>query len=63
MSWAIKGQGGDGHINELDNDEVISKIIAKGMTYLVDETISVRNTITENEFCWWFKNTLLVFAR
>ena len=30
LSWAIKGQGGSGHVNEQDNDYIKSKICKLG---------------------------------
>lgn len=60
ISWAIKGQGGYGHVNELNNDEIISKIESIGFTYLQEDSNDARSVITD---CWWFKNTLLVFKK
>ena len=59
LSWAVKGQGGHGHINEQNVDYIKSKIIALGYT---------NDLIAENEMklccsLWWFKNTLMVFRR
>lgn len=59
MSWAIRGQGGYGHVNELNNDEIIPIIENLGFTYLENDTNDARSVITED--CYWFRNTLLVF--
>ena len=61
MSWAIVGQDGDGHVNCLNNDVVISKIESKGFKFLPEETASARSTIG-NDY-WWFKNTTLIFKK
>jgi SAM-dependent methyltransferase len=63
MSWAIRGQDGAGHINCLNNDEVINKITNKGMIYLPQETISARNSIPNDNPYFWFKNTTLIFTK
>jgi SAM-dependent methyltransferase len=67
MSWAIRGQTGHGHVNCLDNYEVIDRFTNLGMIYLEEETIAIRKLIhpTKNniEECElpWFKNTTLIF--
>jgi hypothetical protein len=64
MSWAIRGQGGYGHVNEINNDEAIIKVVSKGMTFLPQETMQVRSIISVHEHAWvWFKNTTLVFKK
>lgn len=62
MSWAIRDQGGHGHVNCLNNDEAIERMVAKGFTYLPEETASARAVILEGDLPW-FKNTTLVFKR
>ena len=62
MSWAVRGQPGDGHVNCLDNAEVIPLFVAQGLTYLLEDTLAARAVIA-NEECGWFKNTLLIFER
>jgi group I intron endonuclease len=60
-SWAIRGQEGFGHVNCLDNHEVIPLIEAKGFKLMEKETEEVRNIdLSEAP---WFKNTLLIFKR
>jgi hypothetical protein len=61
MSWAIRGQGGYGHVNELNNDEVIPKIEALGFTYIPEASNEARSLINNN--CPWFKNTILIFTK
>lgn len=61
MSWAIRGQEGFGHVNCLDNHEVIPLIESRGFKLMEKETEEVRNIdLTEAP---WFKNTLLIFKR
>jgi hypothetical protein len=35
LSWAVPGQGGDGHVNCADNSYIIKKIEEKGLKYKV----------------------------
>jgi 2-polyprenyl-3-methyl-5-hydroxy-6-metoxy-1,4-benzoquinol methylase len=66
LSWAIRGQGGHGHFNELDNYEVVGKISNLGFTFLKDLTLDVRSFLEVNEIsrsCHYFKNTLLFFEK
>lgn len=61
LSWAIRGQGGTGHVNCLNNDEAISLVVKKGFKYMSDHTKAARNSVKET--CSWFKDSLLVFER
>lgn len=69
MSWAIRGQCGDGHINCLNNDEVIPKLISRGLKFLANETEDARNMIDPIKDNWidgdlpHFKNTILIFHK
>jgi hypothetical protein len=63
MSWAVRGQGGDGHINCLDNHEVVNRFSKRGMTYLEKETNEVRSSIPNDNPYYWFKNTTLIFRK
>jgi SAM-dependent methyltransferase len=64
LSWAVEGQGGDGHVNCKDNWEIINLLGDKG--YVLDlgatEQLRSRCAIYPNTG-WWFKNTLMVFRR
>lgn len=68
-SWALRGQGGDGHCNELNNDEAISLIVSKGFEFLEKDTESARENIIAgyqnipDEHLPWFKNTTLIFEK
>lgn len=57
LSWAIPGQGGDGHINCRDNDYIIEKMRQEGFEF--DEKFLAKR----NEFTNWFKNSLMLFRK
>ena len=59
ISWAIKGQGGSGHVNCQDNDYVISVMDNLGFNYLPKRSNNLREAATIS----WFKNTILCFER
>lgn len=61
ISWAVRNQPGHGHVNCLDNDEVISIIENKGFKFLKDSSQEARNVIKENTS--WFKNTIMIFKK
>jgi hypothetical protein len=61
ISWAVRGQGGHGHFNELNNDEIIPKIESLGFEYLVNESESARKV--PEDACWYFRNTLMIFKK
>ena len=61
MSWAIRGQAGFGHVNCLDNHEVITKMESKGFSYLEQDSLNARSINLDN--APWFKNTILIFQR
>ena len=61
MSWAIRGQAGFGHVNCLDNHEIIPLIESRGFKLMEKETEEIRNiNLSEAP---WFKNTLLIFKK
>lgn len=57
LSWAIPGQGGDGHVNELPNEDVIAMF--PEYTYDVEASLYLRS----KSALWWFKNTIMVFRK
>ena len=59
LSWAVVGQGGDGHVNEQNNDYIKSKICDLG--YLND--IQSENMLRQSPKYWWFRNTIMVFIK
>lgn len=64
LSWAIPGQGGDGHVNCRDNIYIILQMKKRGFTIDEDATKLLRNAASPYpETGWWFKNTLMVFNK
>lgn len=61
ISWALRGQGGYGHFNELNNDEVIPHITKRGFEYLEEMSIDSRKDI-EDEY-WYFRNSIMIFKK
>jgi hypothetical protein len=61
MSWAIRGQGGEGHFNELNNEEVIPMIETIGFKFLQEDSIMARKNIEDH--CAYFRNTIMIFKR
>jgi len=59
-SWAVRGQEGFGHVNCLDNEEIIPEFEKRGFKYLPNESQSARDCIGD-DFGQWFKNTLMIF--
>ena len=59
LSWAIPGQGGDGHFNEQPNAYVKEKMTNLGFTnnLKLEEAFRSASTLT------WFQNTIMVFER
>jgi SAM-dependent methyltransferase len=62
MSWAVRGQGGEGHVNCRNNAEAVDRIRDRGLAWDEDATAFARSVIDESE-CPWFRSTLLVFRR
>ena len=59
LSWALKGQGGTGHVNEQNNDYVKAKISAMGYVNDVETEQRLRMA---SRFSY-FKKTIMVFRR
>tara|TARA_R100000734_G_C3295549_1_gene86783 strand:+ start:132 stop:1016 length:885 start_codon:yes stop_codon:yes gene_type:complete len=58
-SWATVGQGGDGHVNEQDEDYVLNMYKEKGMVYNKEVSEALRNVA----ILGWFKKTIYVFSK
>lgn len=58
-SWAVPGQGGDGHVNCQTNGYIIEQISSKNFTLNRALTERIRSTSTLG----WFRNTLFVFEK
>jgi hypothetical protein len=67
LSWAVRNSGGHGHFNELDNYEVIAKVIQLGFTFLPELSLKARHSFDMKEFpedwCTHFKNTVMIFEK
>ena len=61
MSWAVRGQDGLGHFNELNNDEVIPEFEKRGFKFLEDETKDARQNVDDH--CSYFMNTIMIFKK
>jgi cyclopropane fatty-acyl-phospholipid synthase-like methyltransferase len=57
LSWAIPGQGGDGHVNCQTNDYIMQQMQQRGF-YLEN---NLTNQLRKASSLRWFKNTLMVF--
>jgi SAM-dependent methyltransferase len=58
-SWAVRGQAGFGHVNCLDNAEIIPEFEKRGFKLLEKETEKARLVIEDKAH--WFRNTLFIF--
>ncbi|HEY2251916.1 MAG TPA: alpha-1,2-fucosyltransferase [Planctomycetaceae bacterium] len=60
LSWAVPGQGGHGHCNELENDRVRDTF--RGLGYESDSELerTLRESVT---VCSWLRHTIMVFRR
>jgi hypothetical protein len=64
LSWAVRGQGGDGHVNCKDNVEVIPTVCSLGYDFEVVQTNQMRERCAKYpNIGWWFRNTLMIFRR
>lgn len=61
ISWAVKGQGGHGHVNEQDAGYVIPTIENIGYTYNKIQTEQLR--MEGGKDLWWFKKSIYVFDK
>lgn len=59
LSWAIEGQGGDGHVNTRNNDYIIQQMANRGYNYNKVTTDYLRSKCSIS----WFKQTLMTFER
>jgi len=61
LSWAKKGQGGLGHVNEQNEDYVLEKMSTRGWTFQQEASDRLRLQTSPNTF--WFRNTIYVFRK
>lgn len=64
MSWALPGQGGDGHINEQSTSYIITKIEKCGFKLNREKTNEIRKNITiSSPIFLYFRYNLLMFDK
>lgn len=64
LSWAVPGQGGNGHVNCHTNEYIESKFKELGYRRNHKAEDFLRNSCaTYPTPCYWFRNTLMVFDR
>lgn len=61
LSWAVKGQGGEGHVNEQNWDYVVKKLRKLGFVYNREESLRWREEAGQDYS--WFKNSIYIFER
>ena len=59
MSWAIEGQGGDGHVNCKNNNYIISEMKKRNFIPYMETTKLFRKRAKLP----WFKNTIIVYRK
>lgn len=57
VSWAIPGQGGEGHVNERSNEYIIDRFIERGFSEATFRSRELR----QSSKLKWFANTLMMF--
>jgi cyclopropane fatty-acyl-phospholipid synthase-like methyltransferase len=60
ISWAVVGQGGDGHVNCANNDYIIGQIVDRGFKHNAKDSQTIRNAATNAS---WFSYTIMVFDK
>ena len=63
LSWAVPGQGGFHHTNELPNKQVIALVEKRGYAHDAALTRFLRGRAVGWRSCQWFRNSLLAFRR
>lgn len=62
LSWAVRGQLGNGHINCLNNEEIIDKMSSCGFIFLEEDTERVRSEVDFSDTPW-LKNSIMIFRK
>lgn len=63
MSWAIDGQGGDGHVNEKSTDDIIKLIENNGFKFNKEESHKLRQYIGIHKNFLYFRHNLMIFNK
>jgi hypothetical protein len=61
LSWAVRGQGGTGHLNELDAHEVLPRFESRG--FILDAQASKEAREVDHGDLWWFGKSLYCLRR
>ncbi|EKE08644.1 MAG: Methyltransferase type 11 [uncultured bacterium] len=59
LSWAKKGQGGLGHVNEQNNDYVEAQMHQRG--WVRDKEAEEKLRLQTSPHCFWFRDTVMVY--
>ena len=62
LSWAVRGQLGHGHVNCLNNDEIIDKMSLCGFSLLKEDTEKIRREVNFLDTPW-LKETIMIFKK
>ena len=63
MSWALPGQGGDGHINEKSTTYIIKEVEKYGFKLNKKKTNEIRQSIDISPTFMYFRHNLLIFDK
>lgn len=61
LSWAVIGQGGNGHVNERDSEYVIQTVEKLGFKYHDKISDAIRESAGND--LWWFKKSVYFFTK
>ena len=61
LSWAKKGQGGLGHVNEQNNDYIEAELLKRNWKRDFQAEESLR--LSTSPHCFWFRDTIMVYRR
>jgi hypothetical protein len=59
ISWAVKGQGGHGHVNEQDSEYVLDRFEELG--FWINDGLTKHLRLISS--LWWFKKSIYVFEQ
>ncbi|NGX28180.1 MAG: hypothetical protein K940chlam1_00355 [Candidatus Anoxychlamydiales bacterium] len=59
LSWAKKGQGGLGHVNEQNNDYIEAKLLERNWKRDFQAEENLR--LSTSPHCFWFRDTIMVY--
>lgn len=59
LTWGLEGQPGWGHVNGRSNEYIISEVKKRGFRYEPKKSQFLRETAEH----WWFKSTIMAYAK